>query len=303
MVVSGSALQTTLKTSIDATGFGLHSGKKRVLRLHPAPIDHGIAFRRVDLADKPVLPASWQGALETPMCTTLSDGKGAVVRTVEHLMAALSGLGVDNCLIDIDGDEVPGMDGSASAFVFLIECAGLASQNAPRRAVRVVKPVEVRDGASWARLEPAADPSMVFEIDFAHPAIGRQRIAYQPDLAEFKSELAGARTFGFMADVERLHQAGQALGASLANTVVLDGERVLNPEGLRFTDEFVRHKLLDAVGDMALAGAPLLARASFHRSSHALNRRLLAALFADRSAWARVNYPADLADTGALALA
>ena len=281
------ATQRTLKSPIHCTGVGLHTGAVAALTLKPAPAETGILFRRLGGPAGPVeIPAHWRHAEESPLCTTLHDGKGTTILTVEHLMAALAGCGIDNCVVEVLGPEVPVMDGSAAKFVFLIECAGILEQAAPRRAIKVLRPVEVVSGAATARLEPAEAAIIDFEIDFASPVIGRQTASFTVDAKRFKAEIAGARTFGDFRDAERLRAQGRALGASLENTVVIDGDRVLNEDGLRYPDEFVRHKVLDALGDLALAGGPVIGRFRGSRSSHALTRRLLAALFADATAWA-----------------
>jgi UDP-3-O-[3-hydroxymyristoyl] N-acetylglucosamine deacetylase len=278
--------QRTLNAAIHCTGIGLHKGEAAALVLRPAPVDTGILFRRLGGPNGPVeIPAHWENSAETALCTVLRHG-GTEILTIEHLMAALAGCGIDNCVVEVKGAEVPIMDGSADKFVFLIECAGIVEQPAARRSIRVLKRVRVESGGAWAEALPGEEFAIEFEIEFPGAVIGRQTAGLVIDPASFKRELARARTFGFRKDAERLHAAGRALGASLENTVVLDGDTVMNEEGLRFPDEFVRHKMLDAVGDLALAGAALIGRFRFSRSSHALTRRLLAALFADPSAWA-----------------
>jgi UDP-3-O-[3-hydroxymyristoyl] N-acetylglucosamine deacetylase len=251
--------------------------------LRPAAPDSGIRFYRSDLNTE--IAADWRNAVDSPLCTTLTNSKGVSVGTVEHLMAALAGLEIDNVVVELDGPEVPAMDGSASPFVFLIECAGLTEQDAPRRAIRVLKPVSVGTPGKSAVLAPSDQFAVSFAIDFASSAIRRQELTLAPCPATFKHELSAARTFGFLDEVERMREAGLARGGSLDNAVVIAGDRVLNEEGLRYVDEFVRHKMLDAVGDLYLAGAPLLGHFHGTRSGHALNRQLLVALFADRTAW------------------
>ncbi len=280
--------QRTLKTAIGCTGIGLHSGAKVTMMLHPAPADHGIAFKRTDIAGRgAIVPALWSNVGDTRMNTCLVNEAGVQVGTVEHLMSALAGSGIDNCLIEINGAEVPVMDGSAAPFLFLIECAGTVEQSAPRRAIRVLKRVTVTDGEKVASLSPAPAFSLKFEIDFASKAISRQEFAVNLSKGSFKSEISRARTFGFEQEVAMLRAHGLARGGSLDNAVVIDstGTKVLNDDGLRYGDEFVRHKILDAVGDLSLAGAPILG--AFHgiRSGHALNNQLLRALFADQTAW------------------
>jgi UDP-3-O-[3-hydroxymyristoyl] N-acetylglucosamine deacetylase len=254
------------------------------MSLVPAPPDTGIVFHRADTGAE--IRAVWENTVESARCTVLSDGGGTTVGTVEHLMAALAGAEVDNVVVELDGPEVPIMDGSAAPFVFLIECAGVVEQQMPRHAIKVLKPVKIVEDGATAALYPDDGFSMSFEIDFDNPVIRHQDISVTLDAASFKSELSRARTFGLLHDVDRLRAAGLARGGSLDNVVVVTGDRVLNSEGLRWEDEFVRHKLLDAVGDLYLAGAPLIGRFRGVRSGHAHNRRLLAALFADSEAWA-----------------
>ena len=253
------------------------------MTLLPAAANTGIVFRRSDAGVS--IPAIWYSAVEASLCTVLSNGEGVEIRTVEHLMAALQGCGVDNAIVELDGPEVPAMDGSAAPFVTMIERAGTIAQDRPRRAIKVLKPVRVRDAGATAALLPDHGFSMSFEIDFDNPVIRRQDMAvsFEPDT--FKTELSRARTFGLFEDVTRLQAAGLAQGGSLDNAVVIDGDRVLNEGGLRFSDEFVRHKLLDAYGDLYLAGGPIIGYFQGSRSGHALTRRLLGALFADRDAW------------------
>jgi UDP-3-O-[3-hydroxymyristoyl] N-acetylglucosamine deacetylase len=281
--------QKTLKHRIGCTGIGLHSGRKVRLELTPAEAGSGIWFRRTDLAGAPALAARWDMVGDTQLCTTLSDGNGAAVRTIEHLMAALAGMGVDNVVVELDGPEVPAMDGSAAPFVFLIECAGLEEQDAPRRYVEVLRPVRVSEGEARATLTPSDGFSIGFDIDFRAAAIGRQRAFFDGSADSFKAALSGARTFGMAEEVADLQSRGLALGGSLDNAVVVSGSQVLNAGGLRYTDEFVRHKMLDSLGDLALAGAPILGHFHGSRSSHALNNRLLQALFADQRAWRLVD--------------
>lgn len=281
--------QRTLKTSIGCVGTGLHSGRRINLTLHPAEPGTGIVLRRTDLGRD--IPASFDRVVDTRLSTVLADPRWASARvgTVEHLMAALAGLGIDNALVEVDGPEVPILDGSAAPFVFLIDCAGIAEQTTPRRVVEVLRPVRVSDGPAFAELRPVAAIGaaldMSLSIDFAAPAIGQQSLSLQLTPETFRAELAQARTFGLLEEVDALQAAGLALGGSLDNAVVVDGNRVLNPGGLRTPDEFVRHKLVDAVGDLALAGATLRGRFVAHRSGHALNNRLLHTLFADAATW------------------
>jgi len=283
--------QRTLKSVVRATGVGLHTGRKIQLVLRPAQPDTGVVFRRVDLATPVDLPARADLVGDTRLSSCLVVGE-ARVHTVEHLMSALAGLGVDNAYVDLDGPEVPIMDGSAAPFALLVQQAGVESQSAPKRFLRVRHAVEVRDGDKWARLEPFDGLRLSFSIVFNHPVIDRTRQSVTVDFAEtsYLKEIARARTFGFMNDVESLREAGLALGGGLDNAVVLDDFRVLNAEGLRFADEFIRHKVLDAIGDLYLLGHPLLGAFSAHKSGHALNNRLLRALLADAEAWELVSF-------------
>lgn len=277
--------QKTLKNLVKAVGIGLHSGRKVELVLRPAAADTGIVYRRTDL-DPPVdIPARAESVVDVRMATTLGKD-GAIVGTVEHLSSALAGLGVDNCYVDVDAPEIPIMDGSAASFVFLIQSAGLVEQNAPRRFVRVLKPVEIRDGDKWVRLEPHFGFKLSFSIDFNHPAIDATDQVVEVDLARepFVATVARARTFGFVSEVEALRAAGLAKGGNFENAIVMDEFRVLNADGLRSDDEFAKHKLLDAMGDLYVLGNPLIAAYSAHKGGHALNNKLLRALLADESA-------------------
>ena len=280
------ALQTTLRQAIDCTGVGLHSGAKTRMTLRPAPAYTGIVFRRTDLAGRGAdLAATFDNAVETPLCTTLRNRNGVQVSTIEHLMAALAAYAVDNAIVELDGPEVPIMDGSAAPFTFLIECAGTAELNAPRRAIKVCKSVEVADEDRSAQLSPGEGFSIDFEIDFASAAISRQRLAFTLSPDNFRDEIAMARTFGFLHEVDRLREAGLCRGGSLDNAIVIDGDTVMNETGLRYEDEFVRHKVLDSIGDLYLAGAPIVGHFDGYRAGHALNLRLVRALFADDEAW------------------
>jgi UDP-3-O-[3-hydroxymyristoyl] N-acetylglucosamine deacetylase len=285
------ALQRTLKTSIRATGIGLHTGRKVLMVLRPAPTNTGIVFRRVDL-DPPVdIPARANHVTETTLGTTLSlDGVG--VSTVEHLLSALAGLGIDNCFVELTAAEVPIMDGSAGPFVFLVQSAGIEAQPAPKRFVRVRRRVEVKDGDKWARFDPYEGFRVNFEIEFDHPVFHRhaQRATMDFSTTSFLKEVSRARTFGFMRDIEYLRDHNLALGGTLDNAVVLDDYRVLNEDGLRYEDEFVKHKVLDAVGDLYLLGRNLIGAFSGFKSGHALNNRLLRELLADKDAWELVSY-------------
>ena len=283
--------QRTLKSLIRASGVGLHTGQKVRMTLRPAPVDTGIVFRRVDLASPVDIPARAELVGEARLASTLVKGD-VKVHTVEHLMSAFGGLGVDNAFVDLDAPELPIMDGSASPFVLLIQQAGIEQQAAPKRFLRVMRRVEVSEGDKWARLEPYEGYRLSFSIDFRHPVIEKSTQSVAVDFAEtsYLKEIARARTFGFMHEVENLRESGLALGGGLENAVVLDEYRVLNAEGLRFADEFIRHKLLDAVGDLYLLGKPLLGAFSAHKSGHALNNRLLRAALADAGALETVSF-------------
>ncbi len=287
--------QRTVKQLVRTVGVGLHSGTKVELTLRPAAVDTGIVFRRVDL-DPPVeLPATATGVGDTRMASTLERG-GARVSTVEHLMSACAGLGIDNLYVDVTAEEIPIMDGSASSFVFLLQQAGLQEQNAPKKFIRVTRPVEVREGEGaqekWARLEPYNGFRLKFFIEFNHPAVDATGQLAEVDFAEesYVKEIARARTFGFMQDVETLRGMGLARGGSLENAIVMDEYRILNPDGLRYENEFVRHKILDAIGDLYLVGHPLLAGYVAHKSGHSLNNHLLRALLAQPDAYEVVSF-------------
>lgn len=273
--------QKTLKSAISCTGIGLHSGEKVTMTLHPANPDFGIVFRRSDVSGEGVeIAATHDAVVDTRLCTTIG-AQGKSIGTVEHLMAALAGMGIDNALIEVGGTEVPVMDGSAAPFLFLIECAGVVEQDASRKAIRVLKSVSIVDGDKSACLEPASGFSLDYQIDFSNPVIGRQSMTVNLTDGVFKDEISRARTFGFLHEAEALWAAGLAKGASLDNAVVVSGDRILNEDGLRFDDECVRHKILDAVGDLYMAGAPILGHYAGQRASHALNNKVLRALFAD----------------------
>lgn len=284
--------QTTLESEIALTGTGVHTGAPVSILLSPADPDMGISFIIPDGADGEVeLSASSQAISNVTLCTVLSDGNGASVATVEHLLAAIRGLGVDNIRIEIDSGEVPIMDGSSEPFVDAIDEVGICEQDAPRRYIKVLKPIRVEDGQAWGELTPHDGFLVDVGIEFDSPLIGTQRIHLEITPDSFRDELSRSRTFGFMKDVESLWAAGLALGASLENTVAIGDDRVINPEGLRFADEFVRHKALDAVGDLALAGAPILGAYRSQRGGHRLNSLVVKALLADKSAWTIVEAP------------
>jgi UDP-3-O-[3-hydroxymyristoyl] N-acetylglucosamine deacetylase len=277
------ASQRTLKTAIGCRGVGLHSGQKVTMTLCPAPPGTGIVFRRTDAGAE--IRASWANTAESALCTVLSNGEGISIATVEHLLAALAGAEIDNAVVELDGPEVPIMDGSSAPFVFLIECAGIVEQDAARRAIKILKPVSIVEDGAAAALAPDHGFSMSFEIDFDNPLIRRQDLCVAFKTGTFKEALSRARTFGLLDDITRLRAAGLLRGGSLDNAVVVSGEEVLNRGGLRYADEFVRHKLLDAYGDLYLAGGPIVGHFRGVRSGHAHTRRLLAALFADAEAW------------------
>jgi len=282
--------QRTLKTLTRAVGVGLHSGQRVEITLRPAQPDTGIVFRRVDLPLPVDIPVSAQAVTDTRMASTISNGD-AKVHTVEHLMSACAGLGVDNLYVDITAEEVPILDGSAASFVFLLQSAGIELQNAPRRFIRLLQPVEVRQGEGanlkWARLEPFHGYRLSFEIDFSHPAVDStgQQVVFDMGTDSYARDIARARTFGFTKDVEMLRANGLALGGGLDNAIVMDDYKVLNAGGLRYDDEFVKHKILDAMGDLYLVGKPLLASYSAFRSGHALNNLLLRELLRQPQAW------------------
>lgn len=287
--------QRTLKSLTKAVGVGLHSGQRVELTLRPAAPDTGIVFRRVDLPQPVDIPISAQAVTDTRLASTISSGS-AKVHTVEHLMSACAGLGIDNLYVDITAEEVPILDGSASSFVFLLQSAGIELQAAPKRFIRVLKPVEVREGQGasekWARLSPYNGYKLGFEIDFDHPAVDStgQRVEFDMGSGSYSRDIARARTFGFTKDVEMMRANGLALGGGLDNAIVMDDYRVLNTDGLRYNDEFVKHKILDAMGDLYLLGKPLLAAYTAFRSGHALNNKLLRELLAHEDAWETVTF-------------
>jgi UDP-3-O-[3-hydroxymyristoyl] N-acetylglucosamine deacetylase len=292
--------QRTLKTIIRASGVGLHGGVKVNLALRPAAPDTGIVFRRVDLPEPVDIPASALLIGDTRMCSCL-EKDGVKIGTIEHLMSAFAGLGIDNAWVDLDAPEVPILDGSASPFVFLIQSAGIEEQNAAKKFIRVTQPIEVGDGDKWARFEPYDGYKLSFSIVFNHPAIDKSAQKAEIDFAEhsYTREVARARTFGFMQEVEYLRENGLALGGGLENAIVLDEFRVLNQDGLRYGDEFVKHKILDAVGDLYLLGHPLLAAFSSHKGGHALNNQLARHLLANQESWELVSFErADRAPEG-----
>ncbi|WP_395058233.1 UDP-3-O-acyl-N-acetylglucosamine deacetylase [Polaromonas sp.] len=287
--------QRTLKSLTKAVGVGLHSGQRVELTLRPAAPDTGIVFRRVDLPQPVDILISAEAVTDTRLASTISSGS-AKVHTVEHLMSACAGLGIDNLYVDITAEEVPILDGSASSFVFLLQSAGIELQAAPKRFIRVLKPVEVREGQGanekWARLSPYNGYKLGFEIDFDHPAVDStgQRVEFDLGTGSYTRDIARARTFGFTKDVEMMRANGLALGGGLDNAIVMDDYRVLNTDGLRYNDEFVKHKILDAMGDLYLLGKPLLAAYSAFRSGHALNNKLLRELLSHADAFEVVTF-------------
>jgi UDP-3-O-[3-hydroxymyristoyl] N-acetylglucosamine deacetylase len=283
--------QRTLKQIARAVGIGLHSGTKVQLALRPAAADTGVVFRRVDVNPPVDIPLMPENVVDTRMATTI--GRGDVkVATIEHLMSALAGLGIDNCYVDVDAAEIPIMDGSAASFVFLIQAAGISEQSAPKKFARVVKPIEFRDGDAWARLEPYFGFKLKFSIAFNHPAIDATEQMVEVDFARdsYIKEVSRARTFGFVNDVEALRKAGLAIGGSFENAIVMDEYRVLNADGLRAGDEIAKHKMLDAIGDLAVLGYPLIGSYVAHKSGHAINNKLLRTLTADKAAFELVTF-------------
>jgi UDP-3-O-[3-hydroxymyristoyl] N-acetylglucosamine deacetylase len=281
--------QRTLRNSIRATGVGLHTGKKIMMTLKPAPPDSGICFRRVDLPQPVDIPARAENVGDTTLGTTLVHGE-ARISTVEHLLSAFAGLGIDNACVEVTAAEVPIMDGSAGPFVFLLQSAGIEEQDAFKRFIRVRKSVLVEDGDKWARFDPFEGFKVNFEIEFDHPIFKRrlQRATMDFSTTSFLKEISRARTFGFMRDLETLRAHNLALGGTLDNAIVLDDTGVVNEDGLRYEDEFVKHKILDAIGDLYLLGHSLIGEFSGHKSGHGLNNRLLRALLADEAAWEEV---------------
>lgn len=287
--------QRTLKTLTTAVGVGLHSGQRVELTLRPAPVNTGIVFRRTDLPEPVSIPVNAEAVTDTRLASTISSGQAKVL-TIEHLMSACCGLGIDNLYVDITAEEVPILDGSASSFVYLLQSAGIAMQGAARQFIRVLEPVEVREGqgaqAKWARLEPYHGYRLSFEIDFDHPAVDNtgQKVVFDMSEGVYARDIARARTFGFTRDVEMLRSNGLALGGGLDNAIVMDDYKVLNSDGLRYDDEFVKHKILDAIGDLYVIGKPLLAAYSAFRSGHAMNNLLLRELLARPGAYEIVSF-------------
>ncbi len=284
-VANGFLRQRTLKNSIYCSGIGLHSGVKVDMTLHPAEAGTGIRFRRNGTVRRTEVAATWQNAIETPLSTTLMGEADIKIGTVEHLLSALSGCAVDNVVIELNGPEVPVMDGSSAPFVFLIECAGTVAQDAPRRALEICRNVTVSDSRRSVTAMPGRGLSIDFEIDFDSPAVARQKWSFQVTQASYKREVSRARTFGFLEEVDKLREMGLALGGSLDNAVVISGDQVLNDGGLRYDNEFVRHKVLDLIGDLTLIGGPVIGKFRCARTGHSMTLRMLQTLFADERAW------------------
>jgi UDP-3-O-[3-hydroxymyristoyl] N-acetylglucosamine deacetylase len=284
--------QSTLRKRATLSGIGVHSGREVSVTIHPAEAGSGVTFVRTNVEDghDREIPANYRHVNATDLCTTVGV-PGATVATIEHLMAALSALDIDNATVEIDGPEVPVMDGSAGPFIAAVDAVGVEKLDAPLRYIKVLKPVRVEMGEAFAEFTPHNGRRIEVEIDFANPLVGRQQFSADIESQSFRRDIARARTFGFLSEVEQLWARGFALGASLDNAVVIGDDRVINPEGLRYADEFVRHKVLDAVGDLALAGAPILGRYRSYRGGHKLNFKALQALIADESAWTWVEMP------------
>ncbi|HEY5994434.1 MAG TPA: UDP-3-O-acyl-N-acetylglucosamine deacetylase [Gallionellaceae bacterium] len=283
--------QRTLKKPVQAIGVGLHSGEKVSLAMRPAPVNSGIIFRRVDLSPVAEIPAEAHAVHDTRLSTCL-EGNGGRVATIEHLMSAFAGLGIDNAYVDMTSAEVPIMDGSAGTFIFLLQSAGIEEQPAAKKFIRVKKSIEVKDGDKWVRFDPYNGYKLDFTIKFPHPVIANTPQKVTVDLGEhsYIRDISRARTFGFMHEVEAMRSQGRALGGNLDNSIVMDEYRVINPDGLRFEDEFVKHKVLDAIGDLYLLGHPLIGAFSGHKSGHALNNALVRALLEDEDAWEFVTF-------------
>jgi UDP-3-O-[3-hydroxymyristoyl] N-acetylglucosamine deacetylase len=290
--------QRTLKSLTKAVGVGLHSGQRVELTLRPAAPDTGIVFRRVDLPEPVEIAVNAEAVTDTRLASTISNG-GVKVHTIEHLMSACAGLGLDNLMVDITAEEVPILDGSSASFVYLLQSAGIVTQKASKRFIRLLKPVEVREGQGaslkWARLEPHHGYTLTFEIEFDHPAVNAtgQRVVFDFGSGTYARDIARARTFGFTKDVEMMRSHGLAMGGGLDNAIVMDDVKVLNADGLRYQDEFVKHKILDAMGDLYIVGKPLLAAYSAFRSGHAMNNQLLRALLAQPDAYEIVTFDQD----------
>ena len=284
--------QRTIKNPVQETGIGLHKGEKVTMTLRPAPANTGIVFRRIDLDPFVDIPARANAVGDTVLCTCVNNEDGVSIHTVEHLASALAGLGIDNIIVEVNSHELPIMDGSASPFIFLLQSAGIEELNAPKRFIRIKKPVRVEDGDKWAELVPHDGFRVDFKIDFDHPVISqtRQHMVMDFDSCSYVNEVSRARTFGFMRDVEYMNANNLALGASMENAVALDEFRVLNPEGLRYDDEFLKHKILDAVGDLYLGGHSIIGELRAFKTGHGLNNKLLNKVLVTQDAWEFVTY-------------
>ncbi len=286
--------QRTIKHAVQETGIGLHKGNKVTMTLRPAPANTGIIFRRIDLSPHVDIPARADAVKDTVLCTCVSNSDGVAIHTVEHLVSALAGLGIDNIIVEVNSHELPIMDGSASPFIFLLQSAGIEELNAPKQFLRLIKPVRVEEGDKWAELLPYNGFKVDFRIDFDHPVISQTRQHMELDFSSdsYIDHVSRARTFGFMRDLETMNAMDLALGGSMNNAVALDEYRVLNPEGLRYSDEFLKHKILDAVGDLYLGGYSIIGMLKAYKTGHGLNNKLLNAVINDKSAWEFVTYEA-----------
>jgi UDP-3-O-[3-hydroxymyristoyl] N-acetylglucosamine deacetylase len=284
--------QRTIKQSVQEVGIGLHKGDKVTMTLRPAPANTGIVFRRVDLEPYADIPARANAVGDTMLCTCISNQDGATISTVEHLASALAGLGIDNIIVEVDSDELPIMDGSASPFIFLLQSAGIEELNAPKKFIKVIKPIRVEQEDKWAELRPYDGFRVDFRIDFDHPVISqtRQHMVLDLDSSSYVDEVSRARTFGFMKDLEYMNSKNLALGGSMENAVALDEYRVLNPEGLRYSDEFLKHKILDAIGDLYLGGHSIIGELVAYKTGHGVNNKLLNALLDNQECWEFVSY-------------
>jgi UDP-3-O-[3-hydroxymyristoyl] N-acetylglucosamine deacetylase len=284
--------QRTIKHAVQETGIGLHKGNKVTMTLRPAPANTGIIFRRIDLSPHVDIPARADAVKDTVLCTCVSNSDGVAIHTVEHLVSALAGLGIDNIIVEVNSHELPIMDGSASPFIFLLQSAGIEELNAPKQFLRLIKPVRVEEGDKWAELLPYNGFKVDFRIDFDHPVISQTRQHMELDFSSdsYIDHVSRARTFGFMRDLETMNAMDLALGGSMNNAVALDEYRVLNPEGLRYSDEFLKHKILDAVGDLYLGGYSIIGMLKAYKTGHGLNNKLLNAVINDKSAWEFVTY-------------
>lgn len=284
--------QRTIKQSVQETGIGLHKGEKVTMTLRPAPANTGIVFRRIDLDPFVDIPSRADAVGNTMLCTCLNNEDGVSIHTVEHLASALAGLGIDNIIVEVNSNELPIMDGSASPFVFLLQSAGIEELNAPKRFIQIKKPIRVEDGDKWAELRPYDGFRVDFRIDFDHPVISqtRQHMVMDFSSSSYVEEISRARTFGFMRDLEYMNANNLALGGSMENAVALDEFRVLNPEGLRYDDEFLKHKILDAVGDLYLGGHSIIGELNAYKTGHGLNNKLLNAMLAQQDCWEYVTY-------------